>query len=351
MNDSAHNELRDGIARRYFDLPPLMCRFCGHESPLPTEGVLDVVTERGGRRFRADVAALNRHGEIVAVVEVVNTNPPVERVLAAQSELAAAFYVEPDALDGGFEGYCSPFCWTNRRERNVSPWSVPACSACRRPYHTLEYQYELLDWENPYEPVCLECAAGTPGGQWRSPGELALGDPGDRIPGKYADVLELFLSFSDADFWAMVWTDRTARAGEARYPETETAARLDQVEAAFDAGEWDRGQRLLQPIGAPAWDRPEGRPLFAWGHGNCVRTALAWRRLREHRLCGLPSSVQAAVRSRPTPAEVVTDEGRIVLTHRGFPDGRFTACGIDRDNCDEPVVASMTGTPTCESCR
>lgn len=351
MYDSVHNQVRDSISRRYFDLPPLRCRFCGHEAPLPTEDVFEVVTERGNRQFRADVAALNRHGEFVAVVEVVNTNLPTEQVLAAQSELAAAFYVEPDALDNGFMGYCSPFCWTNRRERNVWPWSVPACSACQRPYHTLEYDYGLLDWENPYDPVCLECAAGTPGGQWRSSGELALGDPADRIPGRDADVLELFLSFSDADFWAMVWTDRTAKPGEARYPETQTAVRLDHVDAAFDRGNWDGGQRLLQPIGAPAWDRPEGPALFAWEHSNCVRTALAWRRLREYRLSCLPSSIQAAVRSRPTSADVVTDKAQIVVTHRGFPDGRFTACGIDRDNCDEPVVASMTGTPTCESCR
>ena len=108
-----HNEVRDRIAREYFNLPPLNCRFCKYESPLPTEGVAHVVTEHGYRRFRADVAALNQQGQVVAVVEVVNTNQPTEQTLAAQSELASAFYVTPEAFDDGFTGYCSPFCWTH----------------------------------------------------------------------------------------------------------------------------------------------------------------------------------------------------------------------------------------------
>ena len=348
---SVHNEVRDRIAQEYFRLPPLNCRFCKYEAPLPKEDVSQVVTEHGHRQFRADVTALNGQGKVVAVVEVVDTNSPSEQVLAAQSALIGAFYVELDALDSGFKGYCSPFCWTNRNEENVSPWSVPACSACGRPYHTLEFTYALLDWENPNDPVCIECAARTSGGQWRSPGELAMGDPRDRIPDPDADVLDLFLSFSDADFWAMVWTNRASKLGEARSPETATAVRLDQVDAAFDADDWNEGERLLQPIGAPAWDRPPGSALFlAWNHNNCVRTALAWRRLREYRLGCLPPLIQAGIRSRPPLTDVVTDVAQIVLTHRGFPDGRYTACGIDRENSDAPVEATMTGIPTCDSC-
>ncbi len=350
MAERSHNEVRDRIARGYFNFPPLSCQFCKHSTPLPTEDVSNVVIERRDRHFRADVAALNQQGEIVAVVEVVNTNPPSEQVLLAQSTLAGAFYVGMDALDRDFKGYCSPFCWMNRNEENVSPWSAPSCSQCERPYHTLEFTYELLDWENPYYPMCIECAAKYPRGQWRSPGELAMGDPGDRIPGSGADVLDLFLSFSDADFWAMVWTSRTAKLQEARSPETETAARLGRVEAAFERGDWNDGERLLQPIGAPAWNRTSGPALFAWNHDNCVRTALAWRRLREYRISCLPSSIQVAISSRPPLDDVVTDVAQIETIHRGFPDGRFTACGIDRKNSDKPIVATMTDSPTCESC-
>ena len=133
-------------------LPLLNCRFCKYETPLPTEGVSQVVTEHEHGQFRADVAALNRQGKVVAVVEVVNTNPPSEQVLAAQSELAGAFYIELDALDNGFTGYCSPFCWTNRNEENVSHWSVPTCSACERPYHTLEFHTSSWIGRTPTTP-------------------------------------------------------------------------------------------------------------------------------------------------------------------------------------------------------
>ncbi len=346
-----HNQIRDRIAEEYFDLPPMRCRFCNSETSLTRDGVVRVVTEHRHRAFRADIAALNLDGQLVAAVEVVHTNPPTEGILTAQSELQSAFYVTLDSLDDGFTGFCSPFCWTHRNEENASPWSVPTCPGCQRPFHTLEFQYSLVDWESPDEPVCIECAARTSGGQWRSPGELALGDPADRVPGPKADVLDLFLSFSDADFWAMVWTKRTAGPGEARTPETITRVRLDQVEAAFDSGEWNDGERLLQPIGAPAWDRPPGPALFAWGHDNCLRTALAWRRLREYRLNCLPPSLQAAIGLRPPLEDVVTDVAEAKVVHRGFPDGRFTACRIDREMSDEPIEATMTGTPTCEECR
>ena len=351
--DRTHDEVRDHIAREYFSLPPISCRFCKYDRPIVTKEVAQVVTERGGRQFRADIAALNQQGEIIAVVEVINTNPPKEQKLAAQSELASAFYVTLDALDDGFTGYCSPFCWTNRKEENVSPldWDLWICGDCKQPFHTLEWTYRLVNWEDPNDYVCIECAARTQGGQWRTPGELAMGDPRNRIPDPDANVLDLFLSFSDADFWAMVWTERTAKPNKARTPETATALRLDEVEAAFDSGDWNAGERLLQPIGAPAWDRPPGPALFAWDHDNRARVASAWRRLREYRISCLPSSLQAAIGSRPLMVEVVSDVVKTTLIHRGFPDGQFTACGIDREKSDEPIEMTMKGAITCNACR
>ncbi len=114
-----HDEVRDTIAQEYFNLPPLNCRFCKRETPLPTEGVAHVVTKHSHLRLEADVAALDQRGQAVAVIEIVNTNPPNEQTLTAQSELAAAFYVRLDALDDGFTGYCSPLCWKHRNEQNV----------------------------------------------------------------------------------------------------------------------------------------------------------------------------------------------------------------------------------------
>ena len=349
-----HDELKEIIAQAYFTLPQLNCRFCKYKTPLPQQGVGTVVTEHQTRQFKADVAALSQQGETVAIIEVVNTHPPTTKVLQAQSELEAAFYVEMDALDNRFEGYCSPFCWTNRKENNVSPWKAPSCEICGRYYYTMEFQYELFDWEGLTGfcgTNCIECAARHDGCQWLSPGELALGVSEDRIPGPDADVLALFLSFENANFWAKVWTNRTMKLSEAWSAETATELRLNQAVDAFNKVNWNEGERLLQPIGAPAWDRPAGPPLFAWNRDNCVRTACAWRRLREHRLSCLPPMLQDAIRSRPPLPDVVLNPSPPVITHRGFPDGRFTDCGLDRTKTSELIIATMTDTPTCERCR
>lgn len=59
-----------------------------------------------------------------------------------------------------------------------------------------------------------------------------------------ATVADRFLAFADAEFWASVWE------GRAKYPskpyskrgdENATAARLDQVESAFEEGECGTG--------------------------------------------------------------------------------------------------------------
>jgi len=346
-----HDKLRDRIALEYFEPPPLSCLFCHSTTSLPTAYVARVVTEGSHRHFRADVAALDLLGRFVAVVEIVNTNPPSEQVLTAQSELEGVFYVTMDALEDGFSGYCSPICWSHRHEESSCPWRAPSCPRCLRYLHTLDFPQALIDWEQPDEPVCLECAARSSDGQWRSPGEFALGDPAERIPGANADVIELFLAFSDAEFWSTVWAGRSRNVQEAWTAEEKTRARLDLVEASLDAERWNEGQTLLQPIGAPAWDRPPGPPLLAYSHDNCVRTADAWLRLREYRLSCLPTLVQEWIMSRKGNTDFGSDELDKGLMHRGFPDGRFTACGIDRQMRDESVEVTMTEAPTCELCR
>ena len=349
-----HDELKEIIAQAYYVLPELVCQFCKCTRPLPQMGVERVATEYRTQEFQADIAALNQEGKLVAVIEVVNTHSPNENVLLAQSELEAAFYVEMDALDNGFTGYCSTFCWTNRKESNVSSWKAPSCEICGRYFFSMEYQYELFDWEGLTGFVgtnCIECAARHDGGQWLSPGELALGHPEDRIPGPNADVLALFLAFEEANFWAKVWANRTMKQSEAWSAETDTEVRLSQVEDAFNREHWNEGQMLLQPIGAPKWDSPSGPRLFAWNHENCLRTARAWRRLREHRLSCLPPMLQTAIGFRPPLCDAAIDPPTPIMTHRGFPDGRFTDCGLDRTKSSEPIIASMSDTPTCERCR
>ena len=146
---STHDELRDRIALEYFGLPPLSCRFCHSRTLLPKEGVSHVVTEHRHQSFRADVASLDKSGRIVAVVEIVSTNPPSDQVLSAQSELESAFYVTLDALDDGFSGFCTPICWTHRGEENTCSWSAPSCPRCERYLHELEFPHSLIDWLSP----------------------------------------------------------------------------------------------------------------------------------------------------------------------------------------------------------
>ena len=148
---SAHDSLRDRIARHYFSLGVLDCQYCKHLTELPLGGVRKVITEYAGNGYRADVAALDEWGEPVCVIEVVNKNPPATAVLRAQSQLQGAFYVEMDTFDDGFRGYCSPFCWQHREQENAS--ILPTCTDCERPFCWLEWSYQLVDWENPYYRV------------------------------------------------------------------------------------------------------------------------------------------------------------------------------------------------------
>ena len=332
--------------RQEYPLAPRTCDYCEIDIVFPKG---DAIPERRTGNFRPDIS-IRQQERLLAIIEVIDKNPPDQPKLAAQEKLPNAYYFH---VDGGF--WCSPWCWQNQYIERLCP--MPECAQCERLIYTLGFgTHGLVDWNGGDGfggAVCLECAASRSDGQWRTPGDIALGDPEDRMPTANSTVVELFLSFSDADFWAMVWTNRTTQLSEARRrDETETSTRLDQVEAAFRQWDWDNGERLLQPIGAPLWDRSPNSPaLFAWNHDNCVRTALAWRKLREHRIRSLPLSIQACISSRAALDEVVTDVNQIVVIHRGFPDGRFTECGIDREKTNEPIQVTMADTPTCPRCR
>ena len=239
MEISPHDYLVNELGRKY-PLPPRTCVYCEMTIAFP-EG--NAATERSVDSFRPDIS-IRSQGNLIAVIEVIDKHPPDEAKLSAQEKLPDAYYFH---VNGHF--WCTPWCWKNQDNPRLCP--MPVCEACGTLIYTVGFgTHGLVDWESPGGELCLECAARISDGQWRSPGELALGDPEDRLPDSDATPVELFLSFSDADFWAMVWTKRTATLTQARTPETETAARLDLVEAAFESGDWNSGQRLLQPIGA-----------------------------------------------------------------------------------------------------
>lgn len=376
-----HDDVRDRIATRFLKLPAFTCGFCGSLISFPTADISRVASEytySSQPRLRADVAALGDEDEVAAIVEVILTSRPSDEALAAHEDLPFVAYVElnQQAI------YCSPFCWRNRGRESLCDWSVPRCDMCERPFHQTFSWATWTDWADLVGEVCLEYAAGTPDAQWRSPAEV-IG--GTQAPGRDATVADRFLAFADAEFWASVWE------GRAKYPsepygkprdEGATAARLDQVENAFEKGEWDSGFELLQPIGAPGWGAVEGdASLYAWEPQNCARVSAAWIRLREHRLSELPAIVADIIRRRGfrrdsyaearyesqseaerareavEAGEFADDVARhrrlaeFELLHRGIPDGRFTACGIDRDSLEGPIILSMTDEPTCPYCN
>ena len=316
---------------------------------------------------------------MAAIVEVILTSAPSDEALAAHESLPFVAYVEMNQR----AVYCSPFCWTNRGQENLCSWAVPRCEMCERPFHQTFSETTWTDWSDPIGEVCLECAAGIPDAQWRAPGEV-IG--GTEPPSPAATIAERFLAFVDAEFHAMVWEGRAKRSGEdgdgAPKNESATAARLDDVERALEKGEWDRGFELLQPIGAPAWgSRDDSARLYAWEPENRARVSAAWIRLREQRLSELPDVIADIIRQRgfredsyadaryereseAEKAKEAIETGQFSddvdrhrrlaefdLIHRGFPDGRFTACGIDREKLEGSIRMSMTDNPTCPYCN
>ena len=338
----AHNAVRDRIAQEYFRLPLLNCRFCKYETPLPTEGVSQVVTEHEHGQFRADVAALNRQGKVVAVVEVVNTNPPSEQVLAAQSELAGAFYIELDELDNGFTGYCSPAGRTGtRRTCHIGAFQL---APARRPYHRWNSHTSSWIGRTPTTPVCIECAARTSGGQWRSPGGLALGDPQDPRPGRRCArpvpvVLRLGLLGDGLDQQNLkAWVGAISRDGDFGSPRPDGCrVQCRRLERRREAPPTHRRASMGQTV-----------------RSRIVRVEPRQLRADSSRLASLERvSTQLPPAFGPSRNQVASAAGRRgdrygsdIPNPQGLPDGKFTACGIDRENSDEPIEATMTGNPT-----
>ena len=315
MAVTKHNATRDHIAGCYNLLPPLNCRLCGRMAAPPLSA--NVVTEYRGDGWRADVAALGANGKPVAVVEVIDTHPPTARALESQRNLPAAFYVETDALAGdGFAGWCSSDCWrmqtemdelANRKDgggwlewslvgkhaANFSPAPIESCIGCQT--EIWPGTRRLLEWENPYEVYCFPCAADEGIARWFAPGEQATGAV-MKLPPIPGDPFDIFRAWSDAAFWAMIWRKRKEKPQTPRQELTddgETPARMDEVESAFDAGDWASGARLLYPVGN-SWLQDCDKPrLWARQPDNCRRVAKAWARLRDYLLDALPSEIAA----------------------------------------------------------
>ena len=272
------------------------CTWC--EGPLELPSAETVVSERtlilDGVRIRPDITALDANNEPVALVEVIDTHPLRPDAMSAVLKTSIPTFLVSIQKQKPRAVYCSTFCWVHRDEERLS--GLESCAGC----DTLDFTNgSYRDWDgDPHYAFCLECAAGFSDAQWKSPGSLIGGD--DPLPSG-ATIPEKFLAFNSTEFWAMVWE------GRVKYPsqpytqqrdESATAKRLDQVEQAIDAEQWERAFELLQPIGAPGWGARECPPLYAWQPENCRRVNEAWIRLREYRLSELPDSVIAIIRQR-----------------------------------------------------
>lgn len=330
-----HDAARDHIADCYHILPALDCYLCGRSASLPN--AQRVVEEWRGEGYRADIAALGVDGRPLAIIEVIDSHPPAAKALAAQRAIPLAFYVETDALAGaGFAGWCSVDCWQmqnemnemarksrsigesaewtrwrseGRRSLNVNFVPIEICVGCEESGRRTEFwpaSRRLRDWDgDPYSAYCLPCAADVGVAQWQSPGEQATGAVMElpEIPG---DAWDIFMAWSGAAFWAMVWRKRFEKPEPPRREpgdESATAARLDEVESAFDSGDWSIGARLLYPVGSTWLQDRDNPPLWAWRPENCKRVASAWARLRGYLLNSLPDDIAARADKARTARE------------------------------------------------
>lgn len=318
ITHSRHDEERDRIAESWNSLSSFTCAACHEEKNFPRGPYIQKERWVKGQ-FRADIALMSEQGEVLGTCEVVVTHPPRPVVLAAQESQGFAYY---RLLQRNREAVwlCSPDCWrwyTKWGDTPVSsPWEATRCDRCDSYIcqNSLSW-FEFRDWGNdPHYAYCIHCAAAYSDAQWRTPGELAGGDPRDWTPDDDADPASLLLAYREAEFWAMVWTQRVAKLDDpyqydgTRHEEAENATtlRLPMVNAAFDAGEWARGADLLLPIGAPAWQDNSGEPLrlLSFRPDNCRGTAAAWNRLLSYRLEQLPEELGEIVKSKQTRLEV-----------------------------------------------
>lgn len=374
-----HDALRDRLTREYGSWPSMTCLYCEHvvTFPIGLEVKKEVgVTSPAGVRFRPDVSVWGEEESLIATIEIVDSNPPRTDVVSAQYELSNAFYISIEA--GGLNFWCSPECWqwshgegpgsdemddfarhtaSGRLSRKPLPriCELPRCGGCDvfLPKPAIAFH----NWESPGYLYCLECSARHLDGsqQYKSPTECMAGIT---VPEGPDDVESQFLALCDAVFWAKVWYERVR--GENRSwqdsDETATSSRLDEIEQAFEAEEWESGARLLAAIGAPSWsaDRDDRNPLYAWKPENCRRTAIEWGRLREWRVTQLPPNIRSLVQL----PELELSDGKSTepeeeaCVHQGFSDGQFTLCGIDRSELEEDIVATQRRNDvTCPECR
>lgn len=338
MELSAHDRERDLVMVDWLSSSSFVCDGCMVTCRFPQN--LSIAAEvRYADGLRADIGAKDTTGRLVGVVEVIDTSRPTPRAFAAQSRLDFAYYrllnlprppkrrsVDDEINSGRFRyrnsepancadgaWFCSADCLiffeTLKGAERYNEWDALRCDVCGEYLHSNPIsRIAFRDWADDLHTVyCIHCAVrcDQSNAQWRSPGELAGGDPREWTPGSEPDPVQLFLAYAEAAFWSMVWSERAVRlsdpdtcSGSRSEEEEATTRRLQLVNEAFDAEEWGEGRDLLLPIGAPGWAAYEDEPqrMLAFRTDNCKGTAAAWKRLLSYALSVLPDELQAAIK-------------------------------------------------------
>ena len=171
-----HDKERDFIAENWLTIGSFACAVCQTEKAFPENCIARTEVFYHGR-LRADLAFLDSKGQVLGIIEVIDTHPPTREAFSVQKNLHFAYYrlmryriapkrrswdVEcergkftyPRSQDIEPKWLCSPECLTffNSFEgaNLFNKWEPPKCYLCNGYFHANHLsQVQFLDWENP----------------------------------------------------------------------------------------------------------------------------------------------------------------------------------------------------------
>ena len=306
-------------------------------------------------QFRFDIGIWDDDGCLLGTVEVIASNPPSDSKLSYQSSLGFAYYRLLAYRNAEAAWLCSPDCWTwySQFPDHVysCQWDAPRCTDCEGYFHdNMISRHQFMDWDNPYYPVCISCAAKVDGAQWAAPGSMIRGVEKD--PELESDAIaSTFHRFCTANFWAEVWRVRVARMRvlddrpklAAPDGELRTQQRMQVVFDAMSLGHWNAAAVLLGGVGAPSWEQEYKHKFYAWNPINCILVATAWQLFTTHWYGMLPGEIRRNIAHQPLVGRCPVCTGK-VDTYSG---ACYSRCLADSQKVAKPDYADFS---QCERC-
>jgi hypothetical protein len=190
IHKTRHNQERDFILANWESIDSATCAVCQSNLSFPQRCIVRIEAFYHGR-LRADLAFFNSNKRLMGIIEVIDTHPPTPEAFAAQESLPFAYYrllryratpkrqtskhdIERNKFtypeEGQKEGQnepkwlCSPEClslFNSFEGANLfNEWAAPRCNSCNGYFHANHLsQEQFTDWNNPYDPLCIHCAA------------------------------------------------------------------------------------------------------------------------------------------------------------------------------------------------